>query len=85
MSEQLELFPDLVSGENELWDFARWVLAQAFDGMDLGGDEIQERALALGLIRKTAYDPERHGNRGHMFEPGDPWFEFAGPLEDRLT
>jgi hypothetical protein len=28
MNQQLELFPDLTSGEKELWEFARWVITE---------------------------------------------------------
>lgn len=35
---------------------------------------MERKALALGLIRETKYDPDLHGESEIEIEPGDPYF-----------
>lgn len=64
-----------------LKEFLRWAVREgAWEGNDLDGAAVQEKAQALGLIVKEAYDPEKHGEPVVDFvevEPGDDWFVFA--------
>lgn len=61
-----------------LVDFAHGMMTAAFNGDDVTGEEIQNLAEGLGLIRKTAYDPAVHGSAGlEVCEPGDEWYEFS--------
>lgn len=61
-------------------EFARWALTEgSFQGCNLDGGEIQDKALELGLIRETKFDPAKHGEHSD-FEKGDSYYEFAGPL-----
>lgn len=61
--------------------FAKWAIREsAFSGSDLEGAEVQEAALAHGLLIRTVYDPERHGP-SDVAEPGMDWFEFSSTLE----
>lgn len=63
-----------------LQEFAKWAIREgAFQAADLDGLSIQEKALELGLIEATIYDPERHGP-SDCAEPGDEWFTFAPSL-----
>lgn len=74
--------PIVDAGLAQLVEFARWVIREsAFAGCDLQGDEVQEKAVALGLLREEAYEPEKH-QATTCFEgdPGDPIMLFAGPL-----
>ena len=60
-----------------LAEFARWAIEKGcFDGCDLDGGSIQDKAENLGIIVRTQYDPEKHGDSGEA-EPGDDWFVFA--------
>ena len=67
-------------------EFARWVIQNAcFEASDLDGGEVQEKALALGLLREEPYDPEIHGepSAAHDFcdiARGEPWFVFSEML-----
>ena len=55
--------------------FVRWCLEEgAFDGNDLDGADIQEKALECGIIKETTYDPKVHGESNCDAEPGDQWF-----------
>jgi hypothetical protein len=68
-----------------LVEFARWVIRNsAFAGGDLPGDEVQDKALALGLLREEVYDREKHravvAVEDYDGDPGDPIMLFAGPL-----
>lgn len=63
-------------------DFARWVIREScFDGCDIDGAAVEEKAAALGLIVETNYDPAIHGQRERKdLELGDSYFEFSGEL-----
>ena len=73
--------PDEVS---RLCRFAREIIGNsAFEGYDIGGDEVQDIAERLGLIVGCKYDPDRHGPSEYA-EAGDPYYEFA-PLLTRTS
>lgn len=57
--------------------FVDWALSEgSWDGCDLNGGDVQDKAEQLGLLVRTKYDPEVHGN-SDCAEPGDDWFELA--------
>jgi len=61
-------------------EFARWVIQNAcFEASDLDGGDVQDKALALGLLREEPYDPERHGDPwwSEYVARGEPWFVFS--------
>lgn len=61
-------------------EFAKWVIQEgAFQSADLDGLSIQEKALELGLLTKTNYDPEKHGEDEYA-EPGSDWYVFSNLL-----
>lgn len=61
-------------------EFAKWVIQESvFDGCDLDGVTVQEKALELGLLTKTSYDPEKHGENEYA-EPGGDWYVFSNLL-----
>lgn len=60
-----------------LAEFAKWAIREgAFDGTDLDGGDIQDKAEELGILIRTKYDPAKHGESADV-DPGDDWFEFA--------
>ena len=62
-----------------LEEFARWAISEgAWQGGDLEGFEVQEKAEKLGLIVEEpgGYDPKRHGPHDYA-EPGDTFFVYA--------
>lgn len=66
-------------GEEGLAAFAREIIDCTFEGHDADGDWIQSLAVTHGLLVETTYDPDKHGPSMEA-EPGDRWFEYAGPL-----
>lgn len=65
--------------------FLAWAMKEGpFDGCDLAGDSVQDKAEELGLIIKVAYDPARHGNRIEAWE-GCDWFEVAPEVAAMLA
>lgn len=67
-----------------LVQFARWAIQEGpWDGCDLDGGSVQEKAEALGLIKQEPYDPAKHGDAvGYdcVPEEGDPWYTFSAAL-----
>lgn len=62
-------------------EFAQWAIREgSWQGCDLDGGSIQEKAEALGLIKSEPYDPAIHGPNEFDPAPGDPYYTFAGPL-----
>lgn len=63
--------------------FVRWALQEGpWQGGDLDGASIQEKAEELGLIVSVPYDPEKHGAYNEYgCDAGDPWFEFSPELQ----
>jgi hypothetical protein len=72
-----------------LVEFFKWAMREGpWDGGDLDGGSVQDKAESLGLIVKTQYDAEKHGVQSD-FEHGDDWFVLAPgialPSTDRAT
>lgn len=64
--------------------FVKWALSEGpWNGGDLEGYEIQTKAAELGLLVRTAYDPEVHGE-DDCAEPGEDWFVMAPELLELL-
>ena len=57
-----------------LSEFFSWATQVAFDGCDLEGSDIQDKAHELGLLTLTAYDPDVHGPSNCDAEPGADWY-----------
>jgi hypothetical protein len=69
----------LKSDNRPLIEFARWAIQEgSWVSADIPGDVVQDKAEELGLIIRTKYDPEIHGE-SDIAEPGDDWYVF-GPL-----
>ena len=70
-----------------LAEFARWVLeTSTFDGSDLDGGDVQDKALECGVIVETNYDPAIHGETAICeVKPGDPWFVFSDEFKASLN
>jgi hypothetical protein len=44
----------LIAERDALREFARWTIAESsFCGLDIGGDDVQDKAEALGIIREV--------------------------------
>lgn len=75
-----ELIVRAVNNHAALLAFFQWAMREGpWDGGDLDGASIQDKAESLGLIVKTQYDAEKHGVQSD-FEHGDDWFEYAPQL-----
>lgn len=60
-------------------EFTKWAIQDsAWQGGDLDGGAVQDKAEALGVIVKVPFDPAKHNS--DYAEPGDDWFEFAPDL-----
>lgn len=58
--------------------FAQWAIREgAWEGCDLDGGSIQDKAVELGIIKEVPYDPASHGDNDCGAEAGDPWFVFT--------
>jgi hypothetical protein len=59
--------------------FVRWAVQEGpWQGGDLDGGSVQDKAEELGLIVSVPYDPEKHGAyNDYGCDAGDPWFEFS--------
>ena len=58
--------------------FVKWAMQEGpWEGIDLDGASVQDKAEELGFLIKTKYDPEIHGESKFDIEPGDDWFVLA--------
>lgn len=65
-----------------LAEFARWVITESVrKGCDLDGGEVQEKAVELGILVETKYDPAVHGTNDIDAEAGDTWFVFSEAMK----
>jgi hypothetical protein len=65
---------DQVVVPNSAAQFVMWALLNgSWQGNDIDGGAAQDKAIELGLIVETTYDPAIHGDGGHC-EPGDAWY-----------
>ena len=63
-------------------EFVKWAMTIAWEGGDADGSDLQEKAIELGLVVKTVYDPIVHGTNHDDVSPGDEWYELAPGIED---
>jgi hypothetical protein len=70
-----------------LAEFAKWAVEKGcFEGCDLDGGSIQDKALECGVIVQTKYDPRLHGPQFCAeLDPGEPWFVFSDDLFAALS
>lgn len=65
--------------------FVMWAMMEgSWQGCDIDGGAAQDKALALGLIEETKYDPSTHAHN-ESCEPGDRWFVPSAKLLSALT
>lgn len=58
-------------------EFIRWTIENGpFDGCDLDGGSVQDKAVACGILIETKYDPKKHGG-SNVAVKGDDWFVFS--------
>lgn len=68
---------------DKMREFCRWVIREScFDGCDIDGGSVQEKATALGLLEPTVMTKEmvESGLYGEG-DVGDRVFVFAGPIK----
>lgn len=65
-----------------LLDFFRYCIEEgSWNGGHFDGGALQDKAVALGLLAATKYDPAVHGEAGPEYaEPGDDWYVFSDTL-----
>jgi hypothetical protein len=69
-----------------LAEFAKWAIRSGpWDGSDLDGGDIQDKAVECGILVETKYDPEKHGPSETDQEPGDPWYVFSDEFKSALA
>lgn len=61
----------------DLTTFALWCVEQVFEGCDLDGGDVQDKAVECGVLVPTRYDPAIHGENQVDAEPGDDWYVFS--------
>lgn len=70
-----------VQNASALLEFFKWAMREGpWDGGDLDGGGIQDKAESLGLIVKTKYEIARHGPEHGDFCEGDDFYEFSPAL-----
>lgn len=63
--------------------FVLWALMEgSWQGGDIDGGAAQDKAIELGLIVKTTYDPAKHGEAD--CDPGDAWYVASETLRAAL-
>lgn len=76
--EFIRLTREVVALRVKLEDFAkleqffREVMGVTFQGCDWDGDELQDKAEALGLAHYEPYDPAKHDSHGCDIDLGEP-------------
>ncbi len=71
-----------VNNHDGLLTFFKWAMQEGqWEGGNLDGAAVQDKAESLGLIVSVPYDPDKHGAyNDYGCDAGDPWFEFAPGL-----
>ena len=68
-----------------LAEFAKWAIENSsFEGCDLDGGYVQEKAVELGILTRTKFDPDVHGEPVCDVEPGDEWFVFSDEFKTAI-
>jgi hypothetical protein len=57
--------------------FAMALINDMFKGVDVNNFDVQDMAVKHGILKKTKYDPERHGDNDFDAVKGDDWYEFV--------
>lgn len=66
--------------------FVMWALSEgSWQGCDIDGGAAQDKAVQLGLIVETTYDPAIHGENDGGTEPGNSWFVPSEMLLSQLS
>lgn len=78
----MTLFIGMVTMNSELKEFAIYILLQSFEGCDIAGDDAQEKAHELGLLKKESFNPDIHIEclNSEILESGDDIYLFTEKL-----
>lgn len=70
--------------ERRMAQFFQWAMQEGpFDGCGIEGDALQDKAVSLGLLVETKYDPVKHGPSEWVTED-DRWYVFADDVKSFL-
>ena len=65
--------------------FVMWALMEgSFQGCGIDGGAAQDKAVELGLLKQTLYNPAKHGP-SDCCSPGDIWFVPSAALLSILS
>lgn len=69
-----------------LIEFVNWAVSNGpWEGHNLDGFDVQDRAVACGILVCTKYDPDKHGTNNCDAEKGDEWFEFSDEFKASIV
>jgi len=71
----------------KLAEFAQWVIVNgSFEGCDIDGGSLQDKAIEYGILVQVPYDPEKHGRQYYgELDPGEPWYVFSDDFQAALA
>ena len=70
----------------KLAKFIAWTIREnSWLGGTLDGGEVQDKAVEMGILVKTKYDPKIHGGTDWGAVQGCPWFVFSDEFNATLT
>lgn len=70
----------------QLANFVKWVIHDGcFDGCDLDGGDIQDRAIKAGILVEEKYDPNKHGPNEYDIAPGEEFYVLSDEFKSALA
>lgn len=68
-----------------LAEFLKWAMEDGpFNGCDLDGGSVQDKAEELGLLKIEPYDEAKHGESEFDIDPGDDWYVLSDDVKELL-
>jgi hypothetical protein len=69
----------------QLAKLVKWAITEGcFEGCDLDGGSLQDKAVTAGVLVETTYDPAKHGPSDGADE-GDRWYVFSDEFKTALS
>ena len=69
-----------------LAEFIAWAIREgSWQGCNLDGGDVQDKAVEMGILVETKYNPRIHGENDCDAEPGCPWFVFSPAFKTALA
>lgn len=64
----------------------KWAITEGcFEGCDLDGGILQDKAVKAGVLIETKYDPAKHGPSDGDVDEGDRWYVFSDEFKAALS